>query len=153
MALRVSSGGSGILIPCRNLGRIAGLFERMIDRGPVDSLLSFIFLYQPEFKNPDADIGMELHPAREPYLVYKHNILRHIGLTRSIGGEYSLQNEALSSCNSTSMDSDGMLQGEYFDSECREIRSIVSPCGLRETGNPYDPPSFFVNEANWHPWS
>jgi hypothetical protein len=159
MAIRVSSGGSGILIPCGNLGRIADLFERMLDRGPADSLLSFILSYQPEFKHPQGDDrGMELHRQRVPYLVYKHSLLEHIGVKRTKGGEYVKTNPKhwwsyVPDCNSTSLDSAGLLGEEYFDREC-QYRSIVSPCGLRAFDS-LGPGYYHTqrNKANWHPWS
>ena len=155
MALRVSSGGSGYLIPCGNLGRVVDAFERMIDRGPVDSLLSFILAYQPEFKHPPGDdSGMELHHQRQPYLVYKHSLLQHVGRKRTKGGHYFNDPKKwwsyVPDCNSTSLDSAGVLGAEYFQRECLDNRSLVSPCGLR-THKRSGPHSQF-NKANWHPW-
>ena len=159
--IRVSSGGSGILIPCTSLENVADSFERMIDRGPADSLLSFILTYQPLFKY--SGLGepiVTLHEQKQPYLVYKHSVMQHIGVRRTRGGEYPTNDPTnfgtyVPGCSSTSLESVGILIAETFDLTCLKAGSLVSPCEKAPavlTTNISEHYERRYDTKYWHPW-
>lgn len=149
LGLRISSGGSGVIIPCRDLNFVADRFEKAIDQGPADYLLSFVMNFQPDFDQHTLS-----HRGGRPFLVYYQSLLKHIGFKRSSGENYVYKPETVPGCGD-SLTSMGVIEEEFWTGSCRgvdsnEVWELVQPCG--NTGSLASPWWYQRSDDDKHSW-
>ena len=150
LGVRVSTGGSGVIIPCRDLNFVGNMFESAIDHSPADYLLSFILNYQPNFDR----ISLAGRADRRPFLVYYQSVLNHIGAKRARGGDYVFKPDTVPSCGQ-SLTSMGVIEAEFWTGQCRgqdsgEVWELVQPC--KALGAATDPFFYQGSDDGAHSW-
>ena len=150
LGLRVSTGGSGVIVPCRDLNSVANMFERAIDHSQADYLLSFVVNFQPDFDRR----ALARTEGRRPFLVYYQSVLKHIGAKRARGGDYVFKAETVPECGQ-SLTSMGVIEAEFWTGQCRgpdsgEAWELVQPCGA--LGTAADPSFYQRSDDGEHAW-
>ena len=135
--VRVSYGNNGLLLWCADLPVITAYAERHKRLGPLDSLLGALLTGRAA--GGDTDAAAERLAGR-PLLVYRHNLMRHIGhLSVRAGGVYGASplsdNDGGRRCYPACwapIQYVGLMPGENFADECLE--ETFSPCSRKPSG-------------------